>query len=825
MRVPLTWLAAFCDPGLDARAVATRLAMTGTEVDRIHAHGVDALERFLVGRVLTAERHPDADRLTVCTVATGEGDVATIVCGAPNVAQGQTVAVAQPGAIMPDGTKLKKAKLRGVASEGMILAEDEVGIGADHDGIMVLSDDLLPGTPLADVLPLFTDVLELEITPNRPDCLAVYGVAREVHAATGAPLAPPPWDHDPGTPGDIAGVEVVVEAPDLCPRFTARLFEDVTIGPSPAWLKARLMAAGQRPISNVVDITNYVMLETGQPLHAFDFDRVAGGRLVVRRAGAGETMTTLDDAERTLDPDVCLIADDEGPTSIAGLMGGARSEVSATTTRVLMEAATWNGPNLQRTSTRLNLRTEASGRFEKGLAPEQGMYGQALAARLMIELCGARLVDGTIDVGGPGPDPQVIRLRDARVTGLLGISVERAESARILEALGFMVGEGDDGLDVTVPPHRRNDVTREADLIEEVARLGVLEHLPATLPSRRGASGRLSVAQRARRRAEDALTGAGLSEAVGWSFASPAHAERLGLAPGLALENPMSDEQSVMRTTLAGSLLDAARNNRSRGATDVRLFEVGAVYLPGPPPAGPRLTLGAGTHLATSDGASRPEPPSASVLPDERLHVAALMTGAVRPASWREAEPPAADFFTAKAALAALLDALRVPWSVQAGSTEPFLHPGRSAVVLVDGEPAGWLGELHPAVAARWDLERTAGFELDLDAVTAAAEVAPAYRDMTSFPSVRQDLAVVVADDVGADRVLATVRKAGGALLAGVDVFDVYRGAQVGEGRASLALRLEFRAPDRTLTDEEVAGRREKIVAALRDQLGGELRG
>ena len=838
MRVPLSWLTAFCEPGLDARALATRLAMTGTEVDRIHAHGVGALERFVVGRVLTAEQHPDADRLSVCTVATGEGDVATIVCGAPNVAAGQTVAVAQPGAIMPDGTKLKKAKLRGVPSEGMILAEDEVAIGTDHDGIMVLSDDLVPGTPLEDVLPLATEVLELEITPNRPDCLAIYGVAREVHAATGAPLAPAPWEDDPGAPGPVAGASVEVQAPDLCPRFTARLFEDVTVGPSPAWLKARLMAAGQRPISNVVDITNYVMLETGQPLHAFDFDRVAGGRLVVRRALDGETMTTLDGVERRLDPDVCLIADDDGPTSIAGLMGGARSEVSGTTTRVLMEAATWDGPNLQRTSTRLGLRTEASGRFEKQLAPEQGLQGQALATKLMLELCGARLIDGTIDEGGEGPPPATVRLRDARVARLLGVPVERGESAAVLERLGFGVADAEDGLDVTVPAHRRNDVTREADLIEEVARLAVLEDLPATLPSRRGASGRLSVAQRLRRRAEDALLGAGLSEIVGWSFESPDLAGRLGLGEDgrIVLENPMSEEQSVMRTTLLGSLLDAARHNRARGATDVRVFEVGSVYLsnvaqttsasevgPGETHL-PRLTLGAGTHAASGVDSPGPARVEGTPLPDERLHLGVLLTGAVHPPSWGDPEPPRADFFAAKGVLEAVLGVLRVPFELEAGGA-PFLHPGRGARVLIDGRPAGGLGEIHPRVAAGWDLERVAGFELDLDAVVAAADAVPAYRDLTSFPPVHQDLAVVVADDVPAAEVLRIVRDAGGALLASAAVFDVYRGAQVGEGRASLALRLEFRAPDRTLTDEEVAARREKIVAALRDKVGGELRG
>src|SRR5215217_6438217 len=373
MRVPRFWMQDYCDPGIGLAELEHRLTMTGTKVEALHTHGVTALEHFLVGRVLAASQHPDADRLTVCTVDVGTGDERQIVCGAPNVAAGQIVAVAEPGAVMPDGTRLKKAKLRGVESHGMILAEDEVAIGPDHDGIMVLDGELRPGTPLSDVLDIATDVLELEITPNRPDCLSIYGVAREVHAATGAPLTPPPWTSDPGGPGDVPGMTIEVQDPELCPRFTARLFEDVKLGPSPEWLKARLTAAGMRPINNVVDITNFVMLATGQPMHAFDFDLVSGGRLVVRRALDGETMTTLDDVERTFDDQVVIICDDEGPTSIGGIMGGQRSEVRDTTTRVLMEAATWNGPNIQRTSTRLALRSEASGRFEKQLQPEQGM--------------------------------------------------------------------------------------------------------------------------------------------------------------------------------------------------------------------------------------------------------------------------------------------------------------------------------------------------------------------------------------------------------------------------------------------------------------------
>jgi phenylalanyl-tRNA synthetase beta chain len=855
MRLPLLWLHDYCDPGLNAQDLATALAMSGTEVERVQTHGVTALEHFNVGRVLSAERHPDADRLTVCSVDIGAGEPSTIVCGAPNVAAGQTVAVASPGAVMPDGTRLKRAKLRGVPSEGMILAEDEVAIGVDHEGIMVLDDGPAPGTPLADVLPIATDVLELEITPNRPDCLGVYGVAREVHAATDAPLAAPPWAEDPHPSGDtIPGFAVEVRDPDLCPRFTARLFEDVTIAPSPPWLKARLMAAGQRPINNVVDITNYVMLLSGQPMHAFDADLVAGGRLVVRRARAGERLATLDGVEREFDAEMCVIEDDEGPTSIAGIMGGARSEVRDTTARVLMEAATWNGPNIQRTSTRLGLRTEASGRFEKGLQSEQGLDGQAVAGALMIELCGARPVGGTIDVGGPGPEPRVVGLRVGRLAGLLGAPVPIADARALLERLGFELVGASDGqafeervragvervrralealvdepeagrdapggaLAARVPYWRRSDVTREVDLIEEVARLWGLDRLPSTLPPRRGAPGRLAPEQRLRRRAEDALVGAGLFEAVGWSFTAPDVADRLALPAGdprraaVPLENPMAESHSVMRTTLLGSLLDAVRHNRARGAEDVRLFEYGAIYL-------------ARTEVQTNGAEPTGNPwypvPDPA-LPFERPHLAALLTGRMRPATWREPDPPPADLFAAKAVLQALGAALRVELATEPGR-EPFLHPGRSARVLAGGRPAGWLGELHPRVAAAWDLDAVAGFELEWGRLVEAAPGVARYEDLTSFPAVRQDIAVSVADDVPAARVVEVVREAGGPLLRAAEVFDVYRGAQVGEGRASLALRLEFRAPDRTLTDEEVAQRRAEIVAALAERVGGELR-
>ncbi len=879
MRVPLPWLREYCDPNLDVQAIEQRLTMTGTKVEAIHHHGAPSAENFVIGRVLSAERHPDADRLRVCSVELGLPDgPATIVCGAPNVAAGQTVAVARPGAVMPDGTKLGKAKLRGVLSEGMILAESELDIDSSpptRAGIMVIDGvdaEFAPGTPLQDVLPFTMDVLELEITPNRPDCLGVYGVARELHAATAASLAPAPWSDDPGSPGPLKGsgssavaptgtggstedsaasdgaapATVEVRCPGLCPRFTARVFENVTIGPSPPWLKARLSAAGQRPINNVVDITNYAMLLTGQPLHAFDLDRVAGARLTVRRATDGEQVQTLDGQTRTLDGEMVVIEDAEGPTSIAGLMGGARSEVGDTTTRVLLEVASWSGPNIHRSSWALGLRSEASGRFEKGLAPEQCMHAQAVASRLMIELCGATLLPGTIDLGGGGEwapqAPRTIRLREHRVRSILGVPVAVERQAEILAALDFTTAPREDGLDVTVPALRREDVTREVDLIEEVARIDGLERLPATLPPRRGAAGRLTHAQRLRRAAEDALVGRGLHEIVGWSFADPQLLDRLLIPPDhplrnvVMLANPLSDSQSMMRPTLLGSLLDAARHNVARGRPDIAIFESGTVYRAASERRVAERDAATGTPAAEERAAAHRCPA------DEHHGLGVLLSGHTTPRAWR-GERTQADFFAAKALVAGLLNRFHVRWSVRPADW-PFLHPGRSAAVFAappadtaavkdsarngdtsDGRSMlGFLGELHPLVADAWGLERTAAFAIDLGELAAIAPETVSYRPFGAFPALRQDLAVTLPERISADELLALVRGAGGETLEEAKVFDVYTGAQVGEGRRSLALALTFRALDRTLTDEDVAPARAQIVATLRE-IGGELRG
>jgi phenylalanyl-tRNA synthetase beta chain len=812
MKVPVSWLREYCDPGLGGEELADRLAMTGTEVARVERVGVPDPEGFVVGRVLEAGPHPNAERLRVCRVDDGSGEPRTIVCGAPNVAAGQTVAVARPGATMPGGRVLREAELRGVVSQGMILAEDEVGLGEDHEGIMVLTDGPPPGAPLRDHLPIAEDVLDLEVTPNRPDCLAVYGVAREVHAITAAPLAPDPSDADAESRGDdCAEDHVSIEVdPEVCLRFVGRVYEDVRIGPSPTWLKARLIAAGQRPIFNVVDITNYVMLVTGQPMHAFDLDRVRGRRIVVRRARPGERITTLDGVERELDPEMALVCDAEGPSSIAGIMGGQVSEVSPTTTRVLMEAATWVGTNILRTSSRLGLRSEASARFEKQLHPDGSMAAERLAARLMVELCGARLVPGTLDVYPRRRPPRELLLRPERIDRLLGVPVPLEATVGILERLGFALRREAGALRVTVPGFRDADVQREADLVEEVARVYGLEKIPATLPERPRAVGRLTARQRLRRRLEDALRDRGLLEAVNWSFTSAdaLRRVRLGDAPLLRIANPLSEEGSVMRPLLLLGLLDVAQRNAAHGRPAVALFESAHVYAP----------HGDGSNGAGPTGGDRP---AMGALPArEHHHVGALMTVGL-PGTWRSPERPA-DFYAAKGVLEGVMAATGVPWRVEPAE-RPFLHPGRSAAVLAEDAELGWIGELHPLVARAWDVPGGAAFELDFDLIADRAPGPAAYQDLTTFPAVLQDVALVVPDEVSAAQVEDAVRAGGGALLRDARVFDLYHGEQVGEGRKSLALRLEFRAPDRTLTDEEVARLRKAIEERV-GALGGRLR-
>ncbi len=818
MRAPDSWLRSYCDPKLSVAELADELAMHSIEVERITHAGAPDPGGFVVGKVLSVEKHPDADKLSVCEVDAGDGG-RTIVCGAPNVAEGQTVPVALPGAVMPDGTKLGKAKLRGVESNGMILSEAELELGDDAAGIAVLENGWSPGTPLGEVIPVSDPVIELEPTSNRVDCFGVYGVAREVHAITGDSLAAPPWEEDAEATGggsveDYASV--TVEVPELCPRFTARAFTDVEIGPSPLWLKARLIGAGMRPINNVVDITNYVMLMTAQPLHAFDLDKVPDGALTIRTAKRGEKMTTLDDVERTFDEEAVLVCDRNGPSGIAGIMGGQVSEVSDQTARVLLEVATWNGVNILRTSRKLGLRTDASNRFEKQLHPELALRAQRIASQLMVELCGARLIPGTIDEAAGVPEPHRIRLRHERVARLLGMEISPDQCSEYLERLGFEVDRDGDDLGATVPAHRHYDVTREVDLLEEVGRIhGYAKNLPASLPSTSGQAGRLTREQRLRRRAEDAMRDLGFDAVVDLSLTDPGMPGRLRIPEGdlraepIRVSNPLSAEHSVERTAVIGSLLDAAGYNRAHGAERVALYESGRAH----------LREGGSSREGVLAGKFVGKCPAPAYEP---WRIASIAAGPLRPGSWRGDEVEA-DFYSVKAVLEALARQLGTGVEVVPGE-EPFLHPGRSGRVLVDGEDAGWIGEIHPLVCRDWDLESAAGFEVDLAPLVAASPVGDeAYEDVITYPAVNQDVAVIVDDSVPAADVRSAVLDGGGELLRSAEVFDLYRGEQVGEGRKSLALRLTFRAADRTLTDAEVAERRKAIEAAV-EKIGGSLR-
>jgi phenylalanyl-tRNA synthetase beta chain len=752
MRVPVDWLREYVAIDVPVEELAARVNSSIAEVERIVRRGVadtdGNLGLYRVGRVVEAGKHPNADRLQLCRVDVGEPEPRQIVCGAWNFGPGATVAVALPGAVLPGGQRLERATLRGATSDGMILSERELELGFDHAGILVLEDGPEPGTPLGDVLPLADDVIELETTPNRPDLLAVYGVAREVAALYGLELAPPPG-RDPQRVG-AEPVDVAVEDAQGCPRYVGRLFRGARIAPSPPWLKARLVAAGMRPISNLVDVTNYVMQALGNPLHAFDRERLDGGRIVVRRARDGEELRTLDGALRRLDPRDLVIADAGRAVAIAGIMGGEESEVSEETTDVLLEAANFEPVTILKTSERMGLRTEGSNRWEKGVDPYLAGQAASLATELIVELTGA-LWTGEVDVRGELPERPRVRLRPERTSALIGLQIAADEQRGRLERLGFEVG---DDWTVVVPTWRARDVEREVDLVEEVARFR-LDDVPFTLPSRRESFGRLTPAQRLRRQVEDVLVGCGFSEAYTASFVASDPS-----ADAIRLPTPLTAERAVLKTTLLPSLALAVRRNLELGSEDVALFEIARVY-----------------HAS---GTPRPE---------ERLHVAGVAEGGFAPA---------------KGAVETLFRALRIEGGFERGR-------GRRTAVTLGGS----VRELGDGLGA---------FELDLGDLLANLPGVPRYEDVITYPAIKQDLAFAVDEDVPAGALVEAAREAAGPELASMRVFDVYQGDQIAPGKKSLAFSVEFRSPERTLSEEDASALRGRIVAALAERFGAELR-
>lgn len=794
MKVSVRWLHEFVDlPNDDAEHLDEVLNQLGLEVENWET--IEAgFSGVIVAGVTGIVSHPNADKLRVVTLDIGTGSH-TVVCGAWNFAEGDVVAVAMPGAVLPGGFEVGERKIRGIDSPGMICSETEMGLGEDSEGILILEEGYAPlGTDFASTLPYPDVVFDLEITPNRPDAMSIYGVARDLAAFYGLPLRAPKTDLEEA--GEPTSAVVRVDDPGRCPRFTGREVRDLRIGPSPLWMRLRLRNAGMRPISNIVDVTNYVMLELGQPLHAFDLDRIPDQTLVIRRAAEGEHLTTLDSVDRALSSEDLLVA---GPTeglALAGIMGGEGSEVGENTTRVLLEVAHFSAPHILLSGWRLGLRSEASARFERGVDPALPPIASARAAGLLAELAGGSIAPGFIDVYPTPAVPAVVDLPAGETGRLLGIDIPAEQIVGILTRLGFAV-EGEGPFRATVPTYRP-DVTRPADLVEEIARLFGYDNIPSTLPHGPGTG--LSEMQRRTRLAKAAMVGAGYSEILSFSFIGPDAIDALGLPADdprravVAVRNPLNEEQGLLRTSLLPGLLAALRINQTRHHPSPALFETGLVFFTG-----------------------------SGDVPDQPQRLAFATIGP-RPAPSWSVDAGERDATDAVGVWETLASALGVEAAIRQAS-DPVFHPGRCGAVLASGVPVGVVGEIHPTVASRFEITgRVAAGEIDLDALL-AADAGAGFRIPSALPPVVFDLAFDLADAVAAAALVGTIEEAAGPLLESAVVFDVFTGAPLDAGRKSLAVRLTIRDAKRTLTDEEVAPLREAVAGAVAERLGGRLRG
>lgn len=797
MKVPLSWLKAYVDVNVPVDELAHRLTMAGVE-----SGGVEQLGGWndtYVGHVLAVEPHPNADRLRLCTVDIGAEQL-QVVCGAPNMAVDQNIAFAKVGARMFDTHSgkteaLKPAKIRGVVSEGMICSVLELGLGEEHDGILVLPDDAPVGTLLADYLG--DAVLDLEVTANRPDCLSILGVAREVAAFQGTSITEPDTSYpEDGEPIDSL-ITVEVADPEYCKRYTASLITGITIGPSPQWMQDRLNRAGQRPINNIVDVTNYVMLEYGQPLHSFDFDKVKVHHVIVRQAVAGEEHTTLDGIERKLQPPMMVIADPGGVIGLAGVMGGANTEVTEATTSILLESASWHPFNTRRTGDALKLRSEASARFEKGWRPELPPSALHRATKLIIEVAGGTAAKGIIDLYPGQQDVAKVTLTLARLERVLGITVPLDEVTKTLNTLGFDCNAiSTDAVEATVPAWRA-DISIEEDLVEEIARVIGYERIPTTMLSTPIPLSQPDPARDLKEEVRDLLAAAGLQEVINYSMVSGQSIEvTKGTATNdkepvlLRAANPMSPEHEYLRTTLKPGLLKSLATNQRHDNVPQWYFEVGREY----------LFYGEG-------------------FPVEPEVAAGIMAGPGALSTWSN-EETATGFYDAKGVLETLFERLGVVASYESTDDE-FYHPGRSATVTANGQQIAQLGEVHPTVLEHFDVraEGAVYFEIDLAALLAALpEVGRRFRGPSIYPGALRDLALTVPIDVPAAKVQTIIEQH--PLVARATLFDVYVGKQVEDGVRSLAYRVFLQAQDRTLTAEEVTKAMERTLARLQKELG-----
>lgn len=792
MKISLEWLRDYVDVALPPEALADRLTHAGFEVESLTGWK-PLFKGVIVARLDSFRPHPRSEHLSVCSVHDGKAEY-SIVCGAPNLKAGERVALALEGATLPDGQKIGKTSFQGILSEGMLCSEKELGLSEEGSGIMVLDPGLSVGIPLEKAFPAEDWILEINITPNRPDCLCVMGIAREVAALTGERFRHPEEKRLEGPTAAGSLTSVFIERIDLCPRYVAKLILGVKIGPSPFWMRRRLQAMGVRAINNIVDGTNYVMLEMGQPLHAFDFDRLEERRIVVKTADAGMTFTTLDGMARHMPKEALMICDGKKPVALAGIMGGLNSEVQDDTTNILLESAYFDPMGIRRTSKGLGLTTEASLRFERGIDPNGSLRAAERAAELMMNMGGGTIARGAVDAYPRKIDPARISLRIDRVNQVLGTSISDQEIRSHLQSLQLILqGDRPESFQVIVPTYRV-DLSREIDLIEEIARLHGFYRIPVTLPSGRVSPEKKSLIQKASERARSLLTSFGFWEVINYSFISAQVLKDIGIPPtdrkarALRIQNPLSEDQSVMRTTLIPGLLHTARHNTHRQNLDFKFFELGRIFFP------------------TGEES----------LPEELETLSGLITGLREEEIWAKPKGEC-DFFDLKGVLEGLLDGLGISSITFPPDPQiPFLHSGKSCRIEVRGEEMGIMGEVHPNVRYLFDLkQRVFLFELKFQELAERMTERRSFMPLPRYPAVTRDLALIVDDGIAAGKLLQTLWRANDGLIRDIRLFDLYRGNPIPPGKKSLAFRLIYLKEDRTLTDREVNEFHQKLVQLL----------
>lgn len=792
MRISYRLLQHYIDlKDISVQEVADALTMLGIEVESVYDLGM-INGNIVIARIQKIDPHPNADKLTLCTVDAGKRGVVKVVCGATNIKPGNVVPLAIPDVLLPNGTMLRKARIRGVESEGMLCSGAELKWNDDHSGILILPDNLPIGEP-------FDALLEITITPNRPDCLSLIGIARELSARFRRPLhLPVPRFNEITTPADSLA-RVKITAWEGCPRYTARVIRHIKVRPSPRWLVYFLESAGLRSINNVVDATNFVLLEFGHPLHAFDMDKIAEHQIIVRWAKDGEQIETLDGVKRTLTSEDLVIADPQKVVALAGIMGCGNSEISDSTVNVLLECAYFNPTTIRRTAKRLDMQTEASYRFERGTDREKMTFALERATELIKELAGGEVAKGFIDTFTPYSRPHPVSVEIKKVTSLLGIELNGREIADNLARLGFeLVSSDRERLRFNIPSHRV-DISRDVDLIEEVARIFGYEKIPAVLPYLQSVPAEPSIGERIEKILSNALVGMGFYETINYSFVSARQVSEMGFSSDelVSILNPISREQDVMRPSLIIGLVNNFIHNLNREVYNIRLFEIGSSY-----------------HWDDSSDDGYKEP---------RWLVAGMSGYIVE--NWLDGEREV-NFFDIKGVAENLLSSLGIKrYNIERATQVHWLHPGKSAQFVVKGEPICWFGEFHPALRSRLDIPQPLFLlEMPLWIVEKLADLTPRFKDLPRYPATRRDFAFIVDEEVASLDIERCIRRIGKELIENITLFDVYRGEQIPPGKKSLAYSVTFRASDHTLTDAEVNTLQEKIISALTKQLGITLR-